>query len=71
MTSFGDRFLPVAKAGQASWQRPHSVQVMSSTICFQVMSRTVPRPNRIWSSGTSGSSNRSGSRRPRARVRPK
>ena len=23
--SFGDRILPVAYAGQASWQRPHSV----------------------------------------------
>ena len=42
-----------------------------STICFQVMSRIVPMPNRIWSSGTAGSSKRSGSRRPRSRVRPK
>src|SRR4051794_2809840 len=70
-TSFGDRVLPVKKAGQASWHRPHSVQVMPSTICFQVMSWIVPIPNRIWSSGTAGSSKTSGSRRPLARVRAK
>ena len=69
--SFGDRSLPVAYAGQTSWQRPHSVHETVSIICFQVMSATVPEPSRISSSGTSGSSNTSGSSRPRARVRPK
>ena len=71
ISSFGDRSLPVAHAGQTSWQRPHSVHETVSTICFQVMSVSVPAPIRISSSGTSGSSNRSGSSRPRARVRPK
>ena len=68
ISSFGDRSLPVAHAGQTSWQRPHSVHETVSTICFQVMSVSVPAPIRISSSGTSGSSNRSGSSRPRARV---
>ena len=27
MSSFGDSGLPVFQAGQASWHRPHSVQV--------------------------------------------
>ena len=44
--SFGDSSLPVAKAGQTSWQRPHSVQDIVSSICFQVMSASVPEPNR-------------------------
>ena len=70
ITSFGDSVLPVANAGQASWQRPHSVHENASIICFHVRSSTVPMPKRISSSGVS-SSKRSGSSRPRARVRPK
>ena len=70
ITSFGDSVLPVAQAGQTSWQRPHSVHDIESTICFQVRSSTVPMPKRISSSGVS-SSKRSGSSRPRARVRAK
>jgi len=62
--------LPVAHAGQASWQRPHSVHEKVSITCFHVMSDTVPEPSRMSSSGPS-SSKRSGSSRPRARVRPK
>ena len=68
MRSFGDSSLPVAKAGQTSWQRPHSVQEKVSNICFQVRSGTVPAPKRISSSGTS---KRSGSMRPPGPVRPK
>ena len=40
--SFGDSSLPVAQAGQTSWQRPHSVHDIVSSICFQVMSATRP-----------------------------
>ena len=67
--SFGDRAFPVAYAGQTSWQRPHSVQDIASSICFQVRSATVPAPNR--SAASSSTSKSSGSRRPPARVRPK
>ena len=70
MRSLGESALPVAHAGQASWQRPHSVHEKVSITCFHVMSATVPEPSRMSSSGPS-SSNRSGSSRPRARVRPK
>ena len=66
--SFGERVFPVAYAGQTSWQRPHSVHENESTISFHVRSPTVAAPKRISSSGTS---KRSGSRRPRLRVRPK
>ena len=66
--SFGDRSLPVAHAGQTSWQRPHSVHDMASTICFQVMSASVPEPSR--SAASSSTSKSRGSRRPRALVRP-
>ena len=47
ITSFGDSDLPVAYAGQTSWQRPHSVQENESTISFHVRSAIVPAPNRI------------------------
>ena len=66
--SFGESALPVVNAGQASWQRPHSVQEKVSSISFQVRSAIVPAPKRSFSS--SSSSKRSGSSRPRARVRP-
>ena len=36
MRSFGESGLSVFQAGQADWQRPHSVQVAKSSICFQV-----------------------------------
>ncbi len=68
ISSFGDSSLPVVQAGQTSWQRPHSVHENVSSVCFQVRSATVPAPKRISSSGPS---KRSGSSRPRARVRPK
>ena len=70
ISSFGDSALPVLNAGQTSWQRPHSVHETVSSICFQVMSATVPAPKRIASSGWP-SEKSSGSIRPRARVRPK
>ena len=54
ITSFGESTLPVANAGQASWQRPHSVQENVSSTCFQVRSAAVPAPKRMSSSGTSG-----------------
>ena len=68
ISSFGESSLPVVHAGHTSWQRPHSVQENVSSVCFQVRSGTVPAPKRISSSGTS---KRSGSSRPRARVRAK
>jgi len=64
--SFGERIFPVACAGHTSWQRPHSVHVYASTTCLRVRSAIVATPKRISSSGTS---NRSGSSRPRAPVR--
>ena len=67
--SFGESALPVANAGQASWQRPHSVQEKASSISFQVRSATRPGAEAQLLLGAS-SSKRSGSRRPRARVRP-
>ncbi len=71
ISSFGESSLPVAYAGHTSWQRPHSVHENVSTICFQVRSETVAAPKRMSSSATPSSSKRSGSSRPRARVRPK
>ena len=68
MSSFGERSLPVAHAGQTSWQRPHSVQDIVSSICFQVMSTSVPAPSRRALSSSISKS--SGSSRPLARVRP-
>ncbi len=68
MSSFGDSALPVFHAGQASWQRPHSVQENVSIICFQVRSWIVPAPKRRSSSSPSKSS---GSSRPPGPVRPK
>ena len=38
--------LPVAHAGQASWQRPHSVQVKPSSRSFQDRSSIVLTPKR-------------------------
>ena len=70
ITSLGDSDLPVAQAGQASWQRPHSVHEYVSSTCFQVRSFAVPAPKRRSSSATSSSSNDSGSRRPPGPVRP-
>ena len=67
ISSFGESSLPVAFAGHASWQRPHSVHEKPSSTCFHVRSATVATPKRSWSSGRS---KRSGSSRPRARVRP-
>ena len=66
ITSFGDNSFPVAYAGQTSWQRPHSVHENASTTSFWVKSAIVATPKR---SSSSGRSKRSGSSRPRARVR--
>ena len=66
ITSFGERSLPVAWAGQTSWQRPHSVHEKASTTSLRVRSAAVATPKR---SSSSGRSKRSGSSRPRARVR--
>ena len=45
MKCFGLRGLPVFQAGQASWQRPHSVQVKPSSMSFQPRSASVRTPN--------------------------
>ena len=71
ISSFGDSSLPVAYAGQTSWQRPHSVHETVSSICFQVMSATVADAEAHVLLGAPSSSKSSGSSRPRARVRPK
>ena len=44
MTWRGLSGLPVAAAGQASWQRPHSVQEKQSKRSFQVNCSTLPTP---------------------------
>ncbi len=71
--SLGDSGLPVAQAGQASWQRPHSVQEVRSSRPFQVKSSIDPVPRTASSSRASRSSKstgsppaRTGSRAPRA-----
>ena len=66
INSFGLRILPVACAGHASWQRPHSVHENPSSTSFVVRSKIVATPKRSSSSGTS---KRSGSSRPRPRSR--
>ena len=40
----GERGLPLAKAGQASWQRPHSMQAKASRLSFQVKSGSFSMP---------------------------
>src|SRR5665213_320900 len=47
MTNLGLRGLPVVHAGQTDWQRPHSVQVAKSSICFQVKSSILPAPKTV------------------------
>ena len=67
--SFGDSGLSVVQAGQADWQRPHSVQVAKSSICFQVNCSTSPTPKTVSSSTFSMSMSGVLSRAPRARGR--
>ena len=40
----GERGLSLAKAGQASWQRPHSMQAKASRLSFQVKSAVFSTP---------------------------
>ena len=44
--SFGERIFPVAYAGHASWQRPHSVHEKPSSTSFRVRSKIVAAPKR-------------------------
>ena len=53
MKCFGLSGLPVFHAGQACWQRPHSVQVKPSSMSFQ------PRSCSVWSPNVASSSSRS------------
>src|SRR3984957_16741399 len=69
MTSFGERGLPVFQAGQTDWQRPPSVQVGKSSICFQVNCSTPPTPKTVSSVTFSMSMSGVLSRPPRARGR--
>ncbi len=55
ITSFGDSGLPVFHAGHWLWHRPHSVQVVKSSMPFQVKSSILPRPNTSSSPGSSKS----------------
>ena len=64
--SLGERGFSVVQAGQADWQRPHSVQVAKSSICFQVKWPTSPTPNTVSSSTFSMSMSGVESRAPRA-----
>ena len=65
MKCLGLSGLPVFQAGQASWQRPHSVQVKPSSRSFQPRSWSVRSPNDASSSSRSsaGSSPRGASLR--------
>ncbi len=47
LTHFSDSGLPVRNVGQASLQRPHSVQVKASRPSFHVRSLTVCTPMRM------------------------
>ena len=69
MRSFGDRGLSVFQAGQADWQRPHSVQVAKSSICFQLKCPIWPTPNTVSSSTFSMSMSGVVARAPSARGR--
>ena len=69
MRSLGDSGLSVFQAGQADWQRPHSVQVEKSSICFQVKWPISPTPKTVSSSTFSMSMSGVLSRPPRARGR--
>ena len=52
---FGTSGLPVFQAGHWLWHRPHSVQVVKSSIPFQVKSSILPRPKMSSSPGSSKS----------------
>ena len=69
ISSLGDRGFSVFQAGQADWQRPHSVQVAKSSICFQVKWPTSPTPKTVSSSTFSMSMSGVLSRAPSARGR--
>ncbi len=43
-SSLGERGLSVFHAGHCDWQRPHSVQVVTSSSCFQVRSSALATP---------------------------
>src|SRR3954467_11514657 len=55
ITILGDSGLPVFHAGRWLWHRPHSVQVVKSSIPFQVKSSILPRPKTSSSPGSSKS----------------
>ncbi len=55
ITSRGDNGAPTARAGQASWQRPHFVQASRFSSCFQVKSVILATPGAFWLSGMRGS----------------
>ena len=47
MTSFGESGFPVVQAGHTDWQRPHSVHVTKSSICFQEKWSIWPTPKTV------------------------
>ena len=55
ITIFGLSGLPVFHAGHWLWHRPHSVQVVKSSMPFQVKSSILPRPKMSSSPGSSKS----------------
>ena len=55
ITILGHSGLPVFQAGHWLWHRPHSVQVVKSSIPFQVKSSILPRPKTSSSPGSSKS----------------
>ena len=67
--SLGLSGFSVFHAGQTLWQRPHSVQVAKSSICFQVKSSILPTPKTVSSVTFSMSMSGVLSRPPSARGR--
>ena len=61
MSSFGDSGLSVFQAGHWLWQRPHSVQVVTSRRSFQEKCSALPTPRAALSSSSSSFSKSSGS----------
>ncbi len=56
MRSLGDSGFSVFQAGHCDWQRPHSVQVVKSSMPFHEKSSTWPTPSVESSSSSSMSS---------------
>jgi hypothetical protein len=64
ITSRGLSGAPTARAGQASWQRPHLVQASRFSSCFQVKSVILATPGSFWNPGCAQAAARRADREP-------